>query len=86
MGKYIMALDQGTTSSRCILFDKKGKVFPYLITVIVLSIAFPAFLILKGIKNILWDISLMTGLVSLAGLIIFRGSKLVNELHKRFHM
>lgn len=26
MGKYIMALDQGTTSSRCILFDKKGKV------------------------------------------------------------
>ena len=26
MGKYIMALDQGTTSSRCILFDKKGKI------------------------------------------------------------
>ncbi len=25
MGKYIMALDQGTTSSRCILFDKKGS-------------------------------------------------------------
>ncbi|MDO4274223.1 MAG: glycerol kinase GlpK [Eubacteriales bacterium] len=25
MGKYVMALDQGTTSSRCILFDKKGK-------------------------------------------------------------
>ncbi len=25
MGKYIMALDQGTTSSRCILFDKAGK-------------------------------------------------------------
>lgn len=25
-GKYIMALDQGTTSSRCILFDKKGKI------------------------------------------------------------
>lgn len=25
MGKYIMALDQGTTSSRCILFDKTGK-------------------------------------------------------------
>ncbi len=24
--KYIMALDQGTTSSRCILFDKKGKI------------------------------------------------------------
>lgn len=24
MGKYVMALDQGTTSSRCILFDKKG--------------------------------------------------------------
>lgn len=24
MKKYIMALDQGTTSSRCILFDKKG--------------------------------------------------------------
>ena len=24
--KYIMALDQGTTSSRCILFDKKGTV------------------------------------------------------------
>ena len=26
MKKYIMALDQGTTSSRCILFDKKGRV------------------------------------------------------------
>ena len=26
MQKYIMALDQGTTSSRCILFDKKGTV------------------------------------------------------------
>lgn len=26
MGKYIMALDQGTTSSRCILFDKGGKI------------------------------------------------------------
>ena len=24
--KYIMALDQGTTSSRCILFDKRGKI------------------------------------------------------------
>ena len=26
MGKYIMALDQGTTSSRCILFDKGGNI------------------------------------------------------------
>lgn len=26
MKKYIMALDQGTTSSRCILFDKSGKI------------------------------------------------------------
>ena len=26
MGKYIMALDAGTTSSRCILFDQKGEV------------------------------------------------------------
>lgn len=26
MKKYIMALDQGTTSSRCILFDQKGNV------------------------------------------------------------
>lgn len=26
MGKYIMALDQGTTSSRCILFDREGNV------------------------------------------------------------
>ena len=26
MEKYIMALDQGTTSSRCILFDKRGNV------------------------------------------------------------
>ena len=24
MAKYVMALDQGTTSSRCILFNKKG--------------------------------------------------------------
>lgn len=26
MQEYVMALDQGTTSSRCILFDKKGKI------------------------------------------------------------
>ncbi|MCR5650496.1 MAG: glycerol kinase GlpK [Lachnospiraceae bacterium] len=26
MAEYVMALDQGTTSSRCIIFDKKGKV------------------------------------------------------------
>jgi glycerol kinase len=26
MGKYILALDQGTTSSRCILFDRKGTI------------------------------------------------------------
>lgn len=26
MKKYIMALDQGTTSSRCILFDEKGQI------------------------------------------------------------
>lgn len=26
MNEYIMALDQGTTSSRCILFDKKGTI------------------------------------------------------------
>ena len=26
MGKYVMALDEGTTSSRCILFDKKGNI------------------------------------------------------------
>ncbi|MBU3128833.1 glycerol kinase GlpK [Clostridium tagluense] len=26
MAKYVMALDQGTTSSRCILFDKKGLI------------------------------------------------------------
>lgn len=26
MGKYILALDQGTTSSRCILFDKSGQI------------------------------------------------------------
>ncbi|HEX3076374.1 MAG TPA: glycerol kinase GlpK [Lachnospiraceae bacterium] len=26
MGKYILALDQGTTSSRCILFDRKGMI------------------------------------------------------------
>ena len=25
MKKYVMALDQGTTSSRCILFDKNGR-------------------------------------------------------------
>ncbi|MBQ4242821.1 MAG: glycerol kinase GlpK [Lachnospiraceae bacterium] len=26
MAKYVMALDQGTTSSRCILFDKQGEI------------------------------------------------------------
>ena len=25
-GKYVIALDQGTTSSRCILFDKSGDI------------------------------------------------------------
>ena len=25
MGKYMMALDQGTTSSRCIIYNKKGE-------------------------------------------------------------
>ena len=25
MEKYIMALDQGTTSSRCIIYDRGGK-------------------------------------------------------------
>lgn len=24
--RYVMALDQGTTSSRCILFDRQGKI------------------------------------------------------------
>ncbi len=26
MGKYVIAMDQGTTSSRCILFDEKGGI------------------------------------------------------------
>ena len=26
MGKYVIALDQGTTSSRCILFDEQGTI------------------------------------------------------------
>ena len=26
MKQYVMALDQGTTSSRCILFDKQGEI------------------------------------------------------------
>ena len=26
MRKYVMALDAGTTSNRCILFDKEGKI------------------------------------------------------------
>ena len=26
MGKYVIALDQGTTSSRCILFDQQGTI------------------------------------------------------------
>ena len=26
MGKYILALDQGTTSSRAIIFDKQGRI------------------------------------------------------------
>ena len=25
MAKYVMALDSGTTSNRCILFNEKGK-------------------------------------------------------------
>ena len=26
MGRYVIALDQGTTSSRCILFDEQGTI------------------------------------------------------------
>ena len=26
MTKYVMALDQGTTSSRCIIFNEKGTI------------------------------------------------------------
>ena len=26
MAKYVMALDAGTTSNRCILFDEKGRI------------------------------------------------------------
>ena len=26
MSKFIMALDQGTTSSRCIIYDKRGNI------------------------------------------------------------
>ncbi|MDE7366118.1 MAG: hypothetical protein K2N24_02050 [Lachnospiraceae bacterium] len=26
MEEYLMALDQGTTSSRCILFDRTGRI------------------------------------------------------------
>lgn len=26
MSKYVMALDAGTTSNRCILFNKKGEI------------------------------------------------------------
>ena len=26
MGKYVIALDQGTTSSRCILFNQEGEI------------------------------------------------------------
>jgi len=26
MGRYVIALDQGTTSSRCILFDEQGNI------------------------------------------------------------
>lgn len=68
------------------LADKKGKVLPYLIAVTVLCIVIPSVLIIIKRKTLLWDITLITGLVSLAGLIIFKGSKLLNELHKRFHM
>ena len=27
MGKYVMALDAGTTSNRCILFNEKGEMY-----------------------------------------------------------
>ena len=27
MNKYIMALDAGTTSNRCILFNEKGEIY-----------------------------------------------------------
>ena len=33
MKKYILSIDQGTTSSRAILFNKKGHGWPFLISV-----------------------------------------------------
>ena len=29
MAKYVMALDAGTTSNRCILFNKKGEIISF---------------------------------------------------------
>ena len=29
MAKYVMALDAGTTSNRCILFNEKGEIVQY---------------------------------------------------------
>ena len=29
MAKYVMSIDQGTTSSRAIVFDKKGNITDY---------------------------------------------------------
>lgn len=68
--------------------DKSGKVMVYLLTVIGWGIIIPL-LVLTLVHpkfEILWQICLMLTSVVLTGTLVFKGSKVLNELHKRLHM
>jgi len=69
------------------LKDGTGNVMPYLLTVIAAGIAAGAVVLIKGISfALLWKISLLISVIVLAGTFVFKGSKALNEVHKRFHI
>lgn len=69
------------------LLDKKGNVMVYLLVTILISIAPNVVLLLHHKKPpILWSICFVVGAISLLGLIVFTGSKVFNEIHKRLHI
>jgi len=70
------------------LTDKSGNVMVYLITAICCGIIIPALVlwIITPEFRLLWQICLMLTSVVLTGTLVFKGSRVLNELHKRFHM
>lgn len=69
------------------LADKTGNVLPYLLVTIAMSIviAGAALLLYHGFV-LLWTNSLLVSAAAFIGILIFKGSKVLNEIQKRFHM